>query len=136
MIKKLLTALLVILTLTNCGDTSQEFKPNYVAGPLQSCSVEQVIGGAIMSCPDGSEVFIANGADGVDGLDGLFVGYVDPCGSETAHDELLYLDRDGNYHAWMKDVGHVILQEGVTYVVTDGTNCRFKLQGDQIIDNL
>jgi hypothetical protein len=142
---KKLTLLVLGLLLTSCANTvgfevSQD-EP-VTPEPILSCSVEEVEGGALITCPDGSDVFIADGSDGkdgvdgTDGVDGLFVGYVDPCGSETQHDELLYLDRAGNVHAWFKNVGHVILLEGVRYKTTDGTNCKFEVQDGFIIDNL
>jgi hypothetical protein len=143
---KKLILLVLGLFLTSCANrVGFEVREPVTPEPILSCSVEEVAGGALITCPDGSDVFIADGSDGedgedgvdgTDGLDGLFVGYVDPCGSETAHDELLYLDRAGNVHAWFKGVGHVILNEGTLYQVTDGTGCKFKVQGGSIIDNL
>lgn len=130
---KLTLTILLTLLLTNCGDSSQGYKPNYIAGPLQSCSVEDVAGGAIMSCPDGSEVFIADGADG---LNGLFIDVVDPCGQQTTHDEVLFIDINNNYYAWFKNVGLVILNENTLYKVTDGSGCKFKIVDGDLVDNL
>lgn len=147
--KKLLTIITMALLLTNCGAGLQVVEPlRDTPEPLLSCSVEQVEGGALITCPDGSEVFVANGIDGQDGvdgldgqdgedgIDGLFVGYVDPCGDELAHDELLYLDRNGQFHAWFKNVGHVILNEGTRYQTTDGSKCKFEIVNGQVVDNL
>ena len=132
----MLMALVAILS--SCGVGFQVVQPlEETPEPLLSCSVSQEANGALITCPDGSEVFVPNGTDGqdgVDGIDGLFVGYVDPCGEETRHDELLYLDRNGNYHAWFANVGHVILLEGVNYVTTDGTSCRFTITNGDIIE--
>ena len=77
-----------------------------------------------------------DGIDGIDGVDGLFVAYIDPCGDEKAHDELLYIDNSGQFHAWFKDVGHVILNEGTLYQTTDGSSCKFKIISGQLVDNL
>jgi len=78
----------------------------------------------------------SDGQDGIDGIDGLFVAYIDPCGDEKAHDELLYIDNSGQFHAWFKDVGHVILNEGTLYQTTDGSSCKFKIISGQLVDNL
>ena len=173
----------------------EEAIDEYLSGLDYSCTVDDVNGGAIITCPDGSASFIEDGIDGIscsleqsakascsgftcvsnpylpsisgeflvcgndvfdltslegedgldgrdgidgldgtDGLDGLIVSYIDPCGDETAHDELLYIDRDGNYHAWFKNVGHVILNEGTHYVTTDGTACRFKIVNSNLVE--
>jgi len=77
-----------------------------------------------------------NGINGINGVDGLFVAYIDPCGDEKAHDELLYIDNSGQFHAWFKDVGHVILNEGTLYQTTDGSSCKFKIISGQLVDNL
>lgn len=139
--KKLLTLALASFLLTNCGAGLQIVEPlEETPEPLLSCSVEQVEGGAMITCPDGSEVFVANGTDGIDGqdgtdgLDGLFVGYIDPCGNETRHDELIYVDRNGDFHAWFKNVGHVILLEGVNYITTDGTGCKFRISDGMLVE--
>lgn len=131
---KLTLTIFLSFLLINCGDTSQGYKPNYVAGPLQSCSVESVVGGAIMSCPDGSEVFISNGTDGIDGLNGLFVDVIDPCGPQTAHDEVLFIDINNNYYAWFKNVGLVILNENTIYQTTDGTKATFKIENGEFVE--
>ena len=149
--KKVLLAIMIGLMLASC-DNSVGFEVmrdlEDIPEPVQNCSVESVEGGALITCPDGSEAFVPNGQDGEDGtdgmdgqdgedgsdgLDGLFVAYVDPCGSETRHDELLYVDRAGNFHAWFRNVGHVILLEGVNYVTTDGTSCRFRIENGTLI---
>ena len=78
----------------------------------------------------------SDGQDGINGVDGLFVAYIDPCGDEKAHDELLYIDNSGQFHAWFKDVGHVILNEGTLYQTTDGSSCKFKIISGQLVDNL
>lgn len=118
----------------------------YLADNQLSCTVDyttQPEDGALITCPDGTAAFVSNGTDGVDGLDGvngtdgldgLIVAYIDPCGPETTHDELLYIDRDGNFHTWFKDVGHVILNEGTTYQTTDGTSCKFKIISGTLVE--
>lgn len=51
---------------------STSCSPSWLQGQKgSSCSVEQLDGGALVSCTDGTEAFIASGADGQDGTDGL-----------------------------------------------------------------
>jgi hypothetical protein len=51
--------------LTGCGnDTDRQVLEAY------SCSVKQVDGGALITCPDGTQQVILNGQDGSNGVDG------------------------------------------------------------------
>lgn len=140
--KNLLVAIVMALLLTNCGAGLQVVEPlEETPEPLLSCSVAQVEGGALISCPDGSEVFVADGTNGEDAtFEGLFVGYIDPCGPTTAPgnsykpDELIYVDRNGDFHAYFKNVGHVILIEGITYQTTDFQKCKFIISDGQLLE--
>lgn len=133
------------LFLTSCGGMQVKVPTPEAPEPYLGCTIMPVEGGQLLSCADGSEGFIADGSDGTNGQDGqdapigqlpLFVGFIDPCGKQTTHDELLYIDRFGNFHAWFKNVGHVILNEGTLYQTTDGTSCKFKIVDGTLIDNL
>lgn len=142
----------MLMFLVSCGDTERVEilvkEPNldqriedaldeYLADADLSCTVKHYDEGAMIVCPDGSSQFIEDGRAGEKGEKGdkgdlgeagLFLTWLDPCGEENRFDELLYLDRHGNWHAWFKDVGHTILDKDVNYQTTDTHNiCRFRV---------
>lgn len=80
-----------------------------------------------------------DGMDGLDGADGLFTEIIDPCGAETTHDEVILVTRNGEHIAYFETPNSsndrlVILKEGVNYITTDGTNCRFRIENGVLID--
>lgn len=80
-----------------------------------------------------------DGIDGVDGTSGLFVALHDPCGQETQFDEVLLETRDGQFLAYLAGSSTtnsrlVLLDEGINYTTTDGTNCKFKIENGVLID--
>ena len=56
------------------------------------------------------------------------VEIVDPCGKQANYDEVLLRSAAGLYLAWYLDRGLVIVPEGVCFVTTDGTGCRFVIK--------
>lgn len=73
-----------------------------------------------------------DGADGADGQDGTKVIVVYPCGQSNPHDEVV-LFIDGVPLAWFKNVGLVVLQEGVLYQTTDDLKCKFRIIDGQVV---
>ena len=73
--KHLLT-ILTAITLTSCGadvanqvaGETDEAKTSYIES--EPCSTSEVEGGAIITCPDGTESFVEDGSDGANGLSG------------------------------------------------------------------
>lgn len=64
-------ATMTTLILAGCGTETTNTRTTVTNNPAMDCSVEEYDGGAVISCPDGSEVFIASGRDGRDGVDGV-----------------------------------------------------------------
>jgi hypothetical protein len=129
--------------------TSTIVKETAIPGPVgpagaggTSCSVDQLEGGAVILCEDGTSSYIANGSDGQDGEDGTsnLVEIIDPCGTETSHDEvILVYEIDGApvFIAYFENGSKrylTTLDEGVNYEVTDGTKCDFKIEDGQLVE--
>lgn len=70
-----------------------------------------------------------DGADGDAGDPGLIVDTIDPCGPHDGPDEVLFILSNGQFAAWYKNVGLVILEDG-TYITTDKQRCKFRISGD------
>lgn len=118
-----------------------------------SCSVtENMIGGAIISCTDGTSAVVLDGQDGASGRDGLdgkdgkdgmdasllpfsIVGFVDPCGPQSTYDEILIQLTNGQVVAHFSSGNRQFLTSigPGTYITTDGTGCIFTIQNDMTI---
>lgn len=137
---KILKLLLIILVLPACGERNNK-------GPSCSVTATQII------CPDGSSVNLPedglpgvdgrDGVDGVDGTNGSVIEILDPCGDyihgnspnnpNSADEVVLRLD-NGLFLAWYKDLGFVVLDQGVIYQTTDKQKCSFMIQNDQLVN--
>lgn len=111
-----------------------------------SCSVSSVDGGALISCPDGSQQVVLNGNNGVNGTDGVdgadgqdavlpdtsVVEIIDPCGPSGGFDEILLALADGSIVAYFAGVSGflTVLKCGRSYVTTDAEACSFKLDNE------
>lgn len=102
-----------------------------------SCTVEQLVNGAIISCQDGTQVVVLDGVDGEDGMDApptpyTVVGLVDPCGPQGTFDEVLLRLANGELLAHYSSGNKEFLtQVGPgNYSTTDGTNCHFTVHND------
>lgn len=139
--------LVVVLLLAGCSGSK------FDSGPKPFCDVLKgtVPGEQIIRCKNSPDIIVKDGKDGEDGetpllpdfgQDGLIIGYYDPCGDQSNHDEILLLTSDGEYIGYFtsssdaKDARLTTLKEGPTYTTTDGTNCKFKLVDGEIQDNL
>lgn len=98
------------------------------------CSID----GNKLTC-NGETIEVKDGRQGDAGTDGLFVDVIDPCGPETTHDEVILVTRNGDHIAYFEVPNSfnnrlVVLREGINYVTTDGTNCRFRIENGALID--
>ena len=115
----------------------------------ESCTVVQGIGGATISCGDGTSEFISNGSDGVAGTDGqdgvdgtngtngtngTGVAVVDPCGSQTDKDDTLLIIGSKVYGVVIKSNKTILtdLVPGV-YTTRDGTNCHYTVHANATV---
>lgn len=114
---------------TGCTDSNWD---------IGSCSVSKSVNETYIQCPDGTNATIT---DGKDGVNGTVIETIDPCGKQTSHDEILLVMSSGQVLAFFTQ-GSVygsrltLLNEGVTYQTTDGTNCKFKIENGNVLDNL
>lgn len=113
------------------------------AGPAgKSCTVETLDDGSLILCEDGTSSFVSNGVDGDKGDTGAsaLVEVIDPCGAETAFDEvILVYEVNGEllYIAYFESGSKRYLTQldtGVNYETTDGTQCRFTLDESGIVE--
>lgn len=134
--------IVLYFALTGCGNS--EFR----SGP--ECKVSKGEGVTILVCNE-KEFKIYDGLNGEDGKDGedgedftgpdgVVIGYIDPCGNNGPHDEIILVTSDGeliSYFAEDEDALNsrfVMLENNKTYMTTDGYNCRFKVQDGDIVD--
>lgn len=115
-----------------------------------SCSVQDLGNKALLSCTDGTMALIEDGNDGTNGQNGTdgqngqdgesaplsaysIAKLIDPCGPQTAHDELLIQFTNGDILAHYSDGAkqHYTLLPAGSYQTTDGTNCSFKVTADK-----
>ena len=62
---------------------------------------------------------------------------VDPCGAETAYDEILVKLSNGTFIAFFESDNKrrlSVLIENATYETTDGTNCKFKVVNKIVVE--
>lgn len=94
-----------------------------------SCSVAAMVGGALISCTDGSQAAILNGVDGEDApvSDYTIVDTIDPCGPQTAYDEILLRMGNGQLvaHYSHGSKQHLVLLGAGSWQTTDNTGCQF-----------
>lgn len=113
-----------------------------------SCSAQPVVGGALITCTDGTSVVLWNGVDGRNGVDGqdgadapptayTVVGLVDPCGKQSSFDEVLLRLQNGDLLAHYASGNQQFLARisPGSYVTTDGTHCYFTVSNDGSITN-
>ncbi len=125
--------------------------PTPVSSP-ETCSIVSISNGALIQCPDGSNTVIINGAPGRDGDAGMagadgapgkdapptaytFTEIKDPCGAQSAFDEILFKTAGGPYVAYFAGSGGflVLLHDG-NYITTDGTSCQFTILNNEVMD--
>lgn len=114
--------------------------------PGSSCSVTQLENGAQILCGDNTGAIILNGAVGQMGASGqdgrdlaagpyTIVGIIDPCGKQSAYDEVLIRLGNSQLLAHYSDGAKqffVLIGPG-SYRTTDGTNCHFEVQPDLMV---
>lgn len=112
----------LLLVLAHCSDGS-----HFIEGPAGPQGERGLPGIDGVDGKDGLD-----GKDGQDGQDGLnaLVEIIDPCGTETNYDEVLFRFSDGNLYAVYSDGKkkiHLVKLVPGTYKTTDGTNCIFTI---------
>lgn len=58
---KMILVFLVVLLLSSCG---KEYAQDYAKAPVETCSAVRLTIGSLITCPDGSATFIADGSKG------------------------------------------------------------------------
>ncbi len=71
MVRGLLIVSVLLFAAVKCGRDGIIDTRGRSGKDAKPCTVTSVAGGALISCPDGSESFIANGSDGAAGADGV-----------------------------------------------------------------
>lgn len=107
-----------------------------------SCSVQSAIGGALITCTDGTQAVILNGQNGADGQDAPPTAYtvdhvVDPCGHQVSYDEVLLVMSNGQILAHFASGSNqflTLIPPG-NYITTDGSGCYFTVESDMTVDN-
>lgn len=111
--------------------------------PGVGCNVELVgpspatpNGGSIVRC-ENTATLIRNGTDGRDAEPSAFniASIVDPCGKQTAYDEVLLVLQNGTVLAHYSDGAKQFLTQLTpgAYITTDGTACRFTLNANGLV---
>jgi hypothetical protein len=150
---------IVVLTILTaaCAPQVQYNRPGIVgpAGPAgetgprgsdgidgQGCTVTTAYGGALISCGDGASTVVLNGINGTNGQDAPPTAYtvteiIDPCGKQTAFDEVLLRLANGQLIAHFANGANqflTIVGQG-SYSSTDGTHCFFTVTADGEVVN-
>lgn len=128
---------LAILIVTIFGCTKHH--NTLVQAPAAQCTTTEDLGGYLITCTDGLELYLPRPVDGEDGLDGqdAVIEVIDPCGKQANNDEVLLRLSDGKLYAYFEQGSHRFLAEITpgNYQTTDGTNCKFRVSNDlQVIE--
>lgn len=134
-----ITIILLALILGACSkSTFTEVSPE------STCTPTRVENGVEFKCEDGSTYLIKDGLDGQDGEDGtdsFIVDSYDPCGpSNSGHDEILLLTKDGQYLAYFavngdaKKARLTLLEENTLYQTTDVQQCKFSIINEEVVE--
>lgn len=168
-------AIILLVLLTTCGTAGEMFTdagkcissgsechPTPVPGPTgapgrdgtngkdgkngESCTVERVSNGAIITCPGAESVVILNGTDGANGQDGedgqdapatayTVVELIDPCGAQPGFNEVLLRMANGQliaHYAQGNKQFLAVIGPG-NYMTTDGHSCYFTIDSNNIV---
>ena len=96
-----------------------------------SCSANEVDDGVVLQCGEEDWTLVRHGRDGEDAPASAFMikDIIDPCGSESAFDEVLLVFANGDilahYAAGAKQ--HFSFIGPGNYITTDGTRCVFSV---------
>ena len=136
---KLILLIGAILNLTACH--------RRVTGPMgpkgadgSSCSVNQTLTGAIISCTDGTTAVLLNGQDGVDGSPAPTTPYsitevIDLCGTQPGFNEVLLRTHNNKLISHFSSGSNqflALIGPG-NYISTDGKNCYFTVHPDMSV---
>lgn len=117
-----------------------------------SCSVDSLSNGAIITCEDGTTAVIYNGVDGLDGQDGAdgedgedgedapptaytITEIIDPCGDQSGFDEVILRTANEELlaHFASGSLQYLTLLPPGSYVTTDGHSCYFTVHSDMSV---
>ena len=103
----------------------------------KDCTVVQGVGGATISCGDGTSAVITNGSSGIagtNGTNGTGVVVIDPCGSQSSEDDTL-LVIGGKVYGIVKESGDIFLTDLVPgrYTTRDDTDCHYTVHADATV---
>jgi hypothetical protein len=121
--------------------------------PGENCTVQQAVNGALILCPDGSNVLVLNGEkgekgdqgnkgdNGEDGQDASpssysIVAVIDPCGdSPNEFDEVIIRLADNSLIAYFEDGGKRFLASipAGSYQTTDRQKCNFTVNANMTV---
>lgn len=118
---------LLVVALVVVGCSSPDDGKNGKNGV--SCSVEQAVNGAVISCTDGTSTAITNGQDGSDGIDAV-AELIDPCGDNPGHfDEVVLRLGTGELLVYFESGSNRFLSliGNGSYSTTDSQHCHFSV---------
>jgi hypothetical protein len=100
----------------------------------ESCSVERVENGALITCPNDA-IGVFDGEDGEDGIDGAnaVLEIIDPCGNNEGHfDEVILRLSTGDLLAYFESGSKRFLSiiDPGNYRTTDAQRCYFTVTED------
>lgn len=125
--RQVLIATLIAMAVMAC-----QSKVRFVTGvkgePGDSCHIEQLDNGSIITCPDGSNAVINDGIDGVDGGGFLDVTLIKPCDGEQVVLRLGDGTLLGHYSHGVRQY-LAILGVGL-HETTDGSKCAYEVHSN------
>lgn len=134
--------LVLILLLAGCTNQEKYVVQGTPGEPGDDCTVESMVGGAIIHCGETSAV-ILNGIDGAQGPQGApgvtspynIVGVIDPCGDGPGFDEILLQMQNGQLVAYFETGGNRFLSllSNGNYRTTDQQSCNFSVLNGAVL---
>jgi len=138
--------ILSLILLGACAKRGDRGHPGSDGSDGSSCSVNQTVNGAIISCQDGTTAIVTNGTNGIDGLDGTdgqdapptaysVTELINPCGQTPGFNEVLLRLHNNQIIAHFSS-GNLqflsVIGPG-SYVTTDSSSCQFTIHPDMSV---
>lgn len=145
----LILSLILLGACTKRGDRGHPGVDGSDGSDGSSCSVNQTVNGAIISCENGTMAVITNGTNGIDGLDGQdgedgndapptaysVTELINPCAQTPGFNEVLLRLHNGQIIAHFSS-GNLqflsVIGPG-TYRTTDASSCLFTIHPDMSV---
>lgn len=116
--------------LEGCGNST----PSFSVANGQSCKVETVEQGALITCPDGSQSLVSNGTNGIDGTTIVAKPFCPTKFSSSGFQESYFLFPDGIYAIYYGPPYSFLLKlPPRSYVTTDNSGCSFTVNANNTI---